>query len=189
MDTVITLLLAYKYYVMFPIAIFEGPVLAVVGGVLVMSGIINPVYLYIILVLGDMVGDSIYYTIGRMSKNMWSGKLGRFFGVTEEKLIIAKEYFSLHRKKALVLSKVIHGIGVAGLFAAGNLRINYFRFVYTCMAVSIVQSALLLVIGMFFGNAYQQIGTYLDYFAATTVVIGFIIILFLVLKRLKLFER
>lgn len=174
---------------MFPLAIVEGPVIAVVGGFLVVMGVINPLYLYIILVIGDMIGDSTYYAMGRLSKNIWSGRIGRFFGVTEEKLFKAKEYFNLHRKKALVLSKIIHGIGVAGLFAAGNLKINYFRFVYTCLAVTLVQSAILLIVGIFFGGAYQQIGMYLDYFATTTIIIAAVIGLFFVLKKLKLFQR
>ena len=52
----LTLLLTYKYLILFPIAVFEGPFAAIIVGFLSSSHIFNIFIVYLVVVLGDMVG-------------------------------------------------------------------------------------------------------------------------------------
>ena len=177
---IIQLLLTYKYIILIPLAIIEGPIVSVICGFLVTLKVFNPFLVYVVMVIGDIVGDGAIYYIG------YSGKrLLRFFKITEEKLEKAKQYFSENHKKAIFVSKLAHGIGFTGLIAAGASHVPYKRYFKTCALISIVQSAVMLTIQIFFGHAYVQIGKYLDYYAAGVSMVVLIVLLFVFIRKYK----
>jgi len=177
---VIELLLTYKYLILIPLSIIEGPIVAVVCGFLVTLNILNLLLVYVILVIGDVVGDGIIYYLGYSGKRFL-----KYFKVTEEKLEKAKTYFHENHKKAIITSKLVHGIGFTGLLAAGASHVPYKRYFKTCTLISIVQSAVMLTIGILFGHAYVQIGKYLDYYAAGISVLVLVVILFIIIRKYK----
>ncbi|OHB07579.1 MAG: hypothetical protein A3I19_00390 [Candidatus Zambryskibacteria bacterium RIFCSPLOWO2_02_FULL_38_13] len=177
---IIQYILAYKYLILLPFSIIEGPFLAVICGFLVTTKILNPWIVLPIVIVGDIIGDSILYFVGRTGK-----KALRFFRVKEESLEEAKKYFADNHKKALITSKLIHGLGFTGLLAAGAVRVPYKKYFITCSTVSLIQSPILLLLGVLFADAYMQIAKYLDYYAATSSAIFIIIIIWLLIRRNK----
>lgn len=167
-----------------PLAIIEGPIVAIICGFLVTMGVLNPLLVYVILVIGDIVGDGIIYYIGYSGKRFL-----KYFRVTEEKLEKAKTFFHENHKKAIVMSKLFHGIGFTGLVAAGASHVPYKRYFKTCTLISMIQSVIMIIIGILFGHAYVQIGKYLDYYAAGVSVIVLVIILFIIFKKYKINTR
>jgi len=182
MNQALALLLAYKYAILFPLAVVEGPIVTIIAGFLVTLGLLNPFLVYTIVVLGDLAGDALFYCLGRWGSKIFDRR-GSHFGITKEKLEQADKYFKNNHKKAIVLSKLVHGIGIAGLVAAGTLKVSYSRYFKTCFFVSIAQSALFLLIGILFGHAYLQIWKYLNYFAAVVSVAVLVAALFIFYKR------
>lgn len=180
----IELLLTYKYIILMPLAIIEGPIVAVVCGFLVTLKIFNPLLVYIVLVIGDIVGDAGIYYIGYSGKRFL-----KYFKITEEKLEKAKTYFHENHKKAIVMSKLVHGIGFTGLIAAGASHVLYKRYFKTCMLISVVQSAVMILVGVLFGHAYVQIGKYLNYYAAIVSIIVLIVLLFVFIRKYKVNVR
>ncbi|MEO5635192.1 MAG: VTT domain-containing protein [Candidatus Paceibacterota bacterium] len=172
------LLLTYKYFILLPLAIIEGPIIAVVCGFLITLKIFNPLLVYIILIIGDLVGDAFIYYIGYRGKGLL-----RFFKITDEKLEKAKLYFKDNHKKAIIMSKLIHGIGFTGLIAAGASRVPYGKYFRTCVIISLIQSVIMIMIGVLFGHAYVRIGKYLNYYAAGASVIFLVILLFVFLRK------
>jgi membrane protein DedA with SNARE-associated domain len=121
------------------LAIIEGPIVTVVCGFLVTLGFFNPFLVYIVMVLGDIVGDGIIYYLGFSGKRFL-----RYFKITDEKLEKAKKYFKDNHKKAIIISKLLHGIGFTGLVAAGASHVPYKRYLKTCTIISVVQSGIVL---------------------------------------------
>ena len=62
---IVAILGQYGYAVLLPIAVVEGPAMAVIAGALVASGQMNGVVACVLLVLADLVGDAGYYGLGR----------------------------------------------------------------------------------------------------------------------------
>jgi membrane protein DedA with SNARE-associated domain len=174
----IHLLLTYKYWIVAPLSIIEGPILSVICGFFVTLGIFNFFIIYVIMAVGDIVGDSAIYYLGYAGK-----KYLKYFKVSDEKLEQAKLYFKDNHKKALITSKLVHGIGMAGIVAAGALRVPYKKFFKTCATISFIQSFILVLIGVLFGHAYVVIGKYLSDYAAIISVAFLIFLLFLFLKK------
>jgi len=177
----LTLLLTYKYLILIPLSVIEGPIIAVVAGFLVTLKIFNPFVVYVVMVIGDVVGDAIVYYIGYFGK-----KFLKYLKISDEKLDKAKVYFADNHKKAIIFSKLAHGIGFTGLIAAGASRVDYLRYFKTCTIISLVQSFIMLMIGIFFGHAYVVIEKYLNYYAAATSVIILIVLLFVLIRKYKL---
>ena len=175
MSHILLLLLKYKYLILLPIAILEGPIAAIIVGFLSSSNIFNIFIVYGVLVSGDIIGDSFYYALGRMSGSSFS-KHGHHIGITNEKLENAKKYFADYHHKALIISKLAYGVGVSGLVAAGVLKISYKKFIKTCAYIAFIQSAFLLSIGFIFGHAYLQIEKYLNIYAK---IIGIVVLIFI----------
>jgi membrane protein DedA with SNARE-associated domain len=174
LDSALHLLSVYGYLILFPLAVVEGPIITVIAGLLVTTGVFNPFIAYAVVVAGDIVGDSIIYTLGRFGGGHVTRLVERWFGVTQEKLEWVEKRMKKHHFKMMALSKLAQGVGVAGLFAAGVLRISYPLFVLACLLVTLCQVALYLGIGILFGRAYEAIGTYFSYAAEGTVVVALV---------------
>ncbi len=174
------LLLTYKYIILIPLSIIEGPIVTVVCGFLVTLKVFNPLWVYIIMVVGDIVGDGIIFYIGYSGKRFL-----KYFKVSDTKLEKAKTYFHENHKKAIIMSKLVHGIGFTGLLAAGASHVPYKRYFKTCALISTVQSFVMLIVGIFFGHAYVLIGKYLNYYAAFVSVAVLLILLFIFIKKYK----
>ena len=174
----IQLLLTYKYVILIPLAIIEGPIVSVIAGFLTTQGIFNLLLVFLVMVAGDIIGDGIFYFIGYKGE-----KFFHYFKINEEKIEKAKIYFQENHKKAIALSKVMWGIGTAGLIAAGALHVSYKRYFKTCALYSLGQSFIMIALGIFFGQAYIIIGKYFNYYTAWISILGIAFLLFFVFIR------
>lgn len=178
---IIQLLLTYKYLILIPLAILEGPIVSVIAGFLATQGIFNLFLLFFVMVTGDIIGDAIFYFIGYKGK-----KLFHYFNINEEKIEKAKIYFQNNHNKAIAASKIMWGIGTAGLIAAGALRVSYKKYFKTCALYSLAQSFAMIILGVFFGQAYMIIGKYFDYYVAWVSILAIAFLLFFVfIKKYK----
>jgi membrane protein DedA with SNARE-associated domain len=187
MDTILSLLSTYKYLILFPLAIFEGPVTTLTAGFLSSIGVFNIFLAYIIIVCGDIVGDAIFYLIGRFSSTLID-KHGHKIGITEKRITISRNYFNNNRKKALVFSKILHGVGFTGLIVAGSLKIPYRKFFPVCFTVTLLQTLLLITIGSILGKAYTLIGPYLSYYDSITLFVITIILIIIFVKKFNILK-
>ena len=185
LDQILHLLLVYKYLIIFPIAVLEGPGLSILVGVLIAQGVLNPYFSYGLLILGDMIGDTIYYCLGRFGGHPILKKWGHLIKVTEAHLAKLEHHF--HYKtpaKTLILGKT-QPWGAAVLFAAGTAKMNYLKFVLINTTVTIPKTFILVLLGYYFNQAYSALDKYLQYggIILTIIAIPFVIYFFLRKKK------
>ncbi len=164
-------LATYRYVAIVPLAAVEGPIVTIVAGFLVSLGQLNFILAYFLIILGDTIGDCVYYSLGRFGRGV-SPRFLALLGITEPRLKLAQHYFEHHPKKTFAVGKISHGVGVVPLFAAGLIKFPFGRFLFYNVLLTIVKSLLLLVIGYYFGRAAVNIKTYLDYSAVAGIIIG-----------------
>jgi membrane protein DedA with SNARE-associated domain len=184
MTAIVALLIEYKYLVLFPIMVAEGPFASIVSGFLISTGILNVFATFLVVLAGDLAGDAMFYSLGRWSKK-YLLKYGIRFNVTEEKLEIAKKYFIEHHHRAILTSKLLYGIGVAGLMAAGTLKIPFYKYIRSCFFISLAQSSILIFLGYVSGYAYSKVFGYLDTYTKIISGIVFIIIILYLFNQVK----
>jgi len=169
-------ILQFKYPLLFPIAVFEGPIVTVIVGFLVSLSKINVLAAYLIIIVGDLVGDTLYYIFGRSGGRKLVKKWGVKFGITPEKLEHIESHFKRHPGKTLILGKMAHGLGGFFLTAAGLAKMNYGHFLFYNFVPTVFKTLLLLSLGYYFGNAYSQISKYLDATALIFLLLGFLLV-------------
>lgn len=162
----------------------EGPILAVIAGFFCTEGFLNPFIVYPIIVVGDVIGDTIIYTFGRWGVPSFLKKILSKLGLKPENLEKARFYFDSNPRKTISLSKITLGVGIAGIYLAGNTRIPYSEFLRICLVTSALQYVIYLGIGFLFGSAYKQIDHYLNLFAAFAIIVLLSVILIFGVKSI-----
>lgn len=180
----------YKYFVIFPAAVVEGPIVCIICGFLVSLKLLNPELVYVVLVVADLVGDSFFYTLGRFGGTRFVNHFGHYVGATKERVEGLEKHFKNHTNKTIIISKLTNFTAIFVLVAAGLVKMPYWRFLWINFIVTLPKSLALLVIGFFFGHAYNTFGSYID----TTGLIVFLfvaigIIIYLFVKKSKKHEN
>lgn len=186
MQPFFTLLLQYKYLVIFPLAIVEGPIITIISGLLASLGFLNIFLAYVIIVLGDLTGDVLYYCLGRFGGHSpWIKKLLEFFGYSESNQKFLEDHFEKHKGKTFILGKIAHGVGATVLVAAGIAKVDIKEFLRYNALGTLPKSLLLILVGYYAGSSYVQIGKYLDWAGYVTIGLGLVfLVAYLVLSKL-----
>lgn len=142
----------YGYPLLLPLAVVEGPIVAILAGFLVAGGTLDFGWVLLLLVLGDVIGDAIYYALGRFGRAP-SGALGRRLGLTATRLRDIEQRLSHDAVKMLCLGKWTHAIGAVVLVGAGVVRVPLPKFLLVNLLASLPKCAVLMAIGYFAGNS------------------------------------
>lgn len=145
-----------------PIAIIEGPIITVIAGFLASQGYFNIAVVYFVTVLGDLLGDLMYYAIGRFGHRIARSRIGRFLGVKDNHLSDLKSHFDYHSGKTLLLGKLTHSLGMVILTSAGMARMSVGTFLWYNLIGSIPKTLVLVLIGYYTGHALAQINSTMD---------------------------
>ena len=176
------LITAYKYWAIVPFALFEAPLMSIIIGFFAATGQLNLFLAFGIVVLGDFIGDTALYIVGRWGRPVFE-KVGLHLNLSSEHVEFVLEHFDRRARRAIIISKLIHGVGFTGLIVAGSIKVPYRRFAATCIIVTISQSAVLAAIGMFSGRAYKAFAYYLGYFDIIATV-ALLLIIFILYRSL-----
>ncbi len=154
-----SILLAYRYWVLLPLAIVEGPMLAFVCGVLISLGYLNAPTTLFILVLGDIIPDTVFYSLGRFwSDRPFVKRLAARIGVTDSHFDEAQRLWQEHPGKTMLMSKFAYGISSAFLFMAGLMRMHVYRFYGYSVSISVAHYIVIMTAGFYFGASLLAAG-------------------------------
>jgi membrane protein DedA with SNARE-associated domain len=177
--TISHLIQQYGYFFLLIIAVVEGPIISVMAGFLVHIGYLNFLLAYIAVVAGDIIGDVIYYMVGRFgSKHIFS----RFKFFKKINDFDSKKHFEEHGGKTLVLGKITHSLGWVALMSAGVAEMNMWAFIWYNLLGTLPKSLFFLLIGYYGGAAFStieqniQTTSYILFFLLSIILIAFIIL-------------
>ncbi len=149
-------LIAHGSALILPLAVIEGPFVSVVTGFLSAQGYFAWAPAVLLLVCGDLIGDVIYYWIGRSSGSPLSG-LGQRLGMRRVVTPELQRGLTQNAAKMLFIGKWTHSIGCLVLIGAGMLRVPLPRFLLINLAATVPKSALLFSVGYFAGDHYSRL--------------------------------
>jgi membrane protein DedA with SNARE-associated domain len=163
------LLLSYKYVLLLPIAIFEGPIVTLLAGFLAAGGYLDFWVAYTVVLVGDEIGDMLHYALGYFGGVKFIKKFGKYIGVNDKEIQTVNALFKKRGKLTILLSKVLHGVGGVIQIVAGAVKMSFEEFFYYTFAGTLVKTYLLISVGYYFGRQITQIDSYVHTFGVVSV--------------------
>lgn len=165
-----------RYGILFLLVAMEGPLITMVAGFLGSSHLINLYLAYFVIIVADVVSDMAYFGFGWWGGRKLENKYTSITKLDSSRLHKMQSFFLRHPKKAIVIGKLTHVVGVPILVMAGISRVKFWTFVFYDTAATIPKSLFFLVVGYYFGYASDVINRDLKY--GTLIVSGLTIALF-----------
>lgn len=186
LNALIAFIIQYGYLVIFPITIAEGPIITVIAAFLAAQGYFNLAIVYIIVVIGDLAGDLIWYGVGRFGHTIARSKLGKKLGIKDGHLDKVTGHYDIHSGKTLLIGKWTHSLGMFILTGAGVAKMPIGKFIFYNLIGTLPKSLLFTLLGYYVGYAFQKINSVIE---KTAFIVGIFlvagIITYLVLKLMK----
>src|SRR3989338_3268506 len=111
LDFTTQIILEYRYWILIPLSLIEGPIVAFAAGTLSAAGDFNPYFLMVFFVIRDLVTDLAYYALGvYAAKTAFVRHLLHKIGVTAEHLEKARALWRDHPGKTMFFGKHSQGI-------------------------------------------------------------------------------
>lgn len=164
------------YIIVIILAGIEGPILSMIFGVLIKLGYFTFWPAYISLMLGDLLGDTIWYNVGRRYGHGFIKRFGKYVSVTEESVEKVTDVFHRHKYKILFISKISNGLGLSmvTLLTAGMIKIPFLRYLLTNLTGQFIWSGILIGVGYFFSNLYIQVDTWMG---RVSIIVSFLVLI------------
>ena len=177
---IINLLLAYKYALMAPAAFLLGPTVSLLSGFLLRLGYVELVPTWLALAAGELLGDVLWYWLGRRYGDSFVAKFGRYVGITEHTLGSVKRMFNRYHDAIIFFSKLTAGFGLAPaiFFTAGLSRVSFRRYMALNVAGQILWTSGLLAAGFFAGNIFASVDSVFGKIFSAIVVVLVLLALF-----------
>jgi membrane protein DedA with SNARE-associated domain len=155
--------LANGYSLMFLAMLVEGPVATAAGAFAAALGYFNIWIVFTLSVLGNLVPDVIYYALGFWGREGVINKYGRFLKITPERVRKLEDLYHKNVGKTLTAVKLVPILATPGLIVAGISKVPLRAYTIWSLVVTVPSSLFYLIVGYYFGAAYQNIIRYLDY--------------------------
>ena len=140
-----------------PMAIIEGPIVTVIAAYLAKLGYMTLLGVYLVCMLGDLVGDAMYYWIGRAGPAVLPERWLARLGVTAARQMALKGHFAKNGGRTLLLGKLTHSAGLPIMLASGAARMNFSLYMWYNVLGTIPKTALFVAVGWYLGSAYTAI--------------------------------
>lgn len=178
----------YGLITLVPLAIIEGPIITIIAAYLARMSLIDPVGVFACAILGDLIGDVLLYWLGRSVPGdalVWLSPRLRV-----RRRVIAPLVRAMRRQGAriLVVGKLTHAAGFAGLLAAGAARMDIRLFLIANMIATVPKTLVLMGVGYAFGGIGERLNSWMEFGSvavfAALVAVG-LIVFFIVRWRRK----
>ena len=149
--------IAHGYPLMFVAMLIEGPIVTAAATFAVVFGYFNISMIFVLSILGDIVADVIYYIIGYFSRIQVVERFGHHFGLTYDRMNRIEKLLNNHPTKTLIVLKLTPVLPTPGLMIVGATRMPLRKFVTICAAIIIPKTIFFMIVGYYFGAAYDMI--------------------------------
>lgn len=167
---------AHGYALMFLAMCIEGPTVTAAATFASILGFFNPLVVFVLSILGDILPDALYYGIGRWKGLGFVMKFGHRFGLTKARTAHLEKTIKEHGGKTVAVLKYTPILSTPGLMLVGALGMRWWRYLGFVFLVTVQKTLTFMAVGYFFGRAYN-IGKYIKYGALVPFI--FIIIYFI----------
>jgi membrane protein DedA with SNARE-associated domain len=146
----------WNYLLLSLFMVWQGPIASLFGGAAASAGLLKPVLVFLVGVVGNLTADIAWYTLGR------KGNLERLFergrlGVHRGRFEKLRNGMQLHATKILLMAKLSFGLAVPTLVAAGVSKLSWKRWFPVVFVGETIFTGTLVIIGYFATEAIKKV--------------------------------
>jgi membrane-associated protein len=184
---ILILLQSQGYLIMLVIMIFEGPMITSVAAFAASLGYFNIYAVLALSVLGNMIGDLMYYSIGRLGRKVVIDRYFKRHGLGKRLIAKFEAQLKKHPGKLLTIIKVIPPLPTPGLILAGVTKMKLRTFLIYTTTISFFFSLFFALMGYYLGKAFYSVFQYTEYlqYGVLLVILVNVLILWLYSKYSK----
>jgi membrane protein DedA with SNARE-associated domain len=171
----VPLLGEYGYAIILPIAVIEGPAMAMIAGALVAAGSLNAYAAAVLLILADLVGDALYYCLGRFAHAPLLQRVSKRLSLHPERFHTLEQRFHDHDWKLILIGKT-QAFGSIILYFAGASRMSFVRYLAVNLVATVPKVILFEVAGYFLGGSILHSTKYIDYVTVAMFAVALVLI-------------
>ena len=173
----------FGYPSLFLIMVVEGPIITIIGAFLASLGFFNIWIIFLLSILGDIVGDIILYVLGYLGGSKILSRAERWLKINFTTMEKLRRLFTLHGQKTIFYVKSTTGLCWITFILAGTLKMDFQKFLRSSFLGGIVWSGFLVLSGYFFGYAFEKINDYLKYAGILIAVLAISFVFFMTLYK------
>jgi membrane protein DedA with SNARE-associated domain len=149
------LILQYRYWILVPLSLIEGPVVAFVAGTLAAVGFFDMYFLAVLFFVRDVGLDGIYYAIGHFGgRTAFAERMLAKIGITDDHLEEVRLLWVRRPGTTMFIGKLSYGIASAFIVVAGMVKMPLAKFFAYGSIVAVLQYGTLLLLGYFLGASF-----------------------------------
>jgi len=147
-------ILQYRYWILIPLSLIEGPVVAFVAGTLASFGYFNIYFLAALFFVRDVGLDGVYYAIGHFGgRTAFAERMLTKIGITDDHLEKVRVLWEKRPFATMFIGKLSYGIASAFIVVAGMVKMPLRIFFKYGIIVAVLEYGLLLFAGYFLGES------------------------------------
>ncbi len=182
----------FGYAILFFALIFEGELFMLAAGVLSHLGAFDIVDVFLVSVSGVLLGDILWYMLGRIIKERYPNQ--KFMKFIEKRVKKSFPLIENNPFKLIFISKFLYGLNHSTILVLGFMKVEFKHFLKVQVKASLIWILIFLALGYFFGYTALSITHKLNKFFLILVIIFCIFLVFekiidyLVERRLNKFK-
>lgn len=171
----------HGYGVLLILTIIEGPVTTAAGAFAASLGLMNIYIVLLISILGDIIGDIFYFSLGKFGGRPLIEKYKKKTGLKESKIDHLNEGLEKHFLKTLAIIKLTPMLAPPGIILIGSSKISFKKMFFSSLLIIAPASIFFAFIGYYFGLASDS---FISYYKLAREVLLLLIVIIIIIALL-----
>lgn len=173
----------WSYILLGVLVATEGPLSTLIGASAAAAGLLDWHWVLVATIVGNIVGDCLWYSVGYMGRMKWLYDHGRWFGMRPHHVARLEREMRTHATKLIIFAKIAYGLIVPTLVAAGMSRVPWRKWFPVVFVVETLWSILLVWIGFHTTAFIQRFEQSIHAIGVAVVVAGAAFVLMRLLRK------
>jgi len=155
LDSLTSIVIAHRYWILVPLSLLEGPIVAFAAAALASRGYFDPYAAFGLFVVKDLLVDGGYYYAGRLAAGR--RETSRLMARVSSNLDQFRVQWTRHAWRTTLAGKLCWGIGPIVLATGGVIGVPAKAFFTYVLIVALLQYGVLFALGYSVGRAFQAV--------------------------------
>lgn len=173
----------WTYILLAALVAVEGPLATLLGAAAASAGLMKPGWVFIAAATGNLIADSLWYTLGYIGKISWILRIGKKLGINADILAHLETEMHKHAARILFVAKLTLSLMIPALIAAGLVKAPWRRWFPAIFGGEMLWTGSLMLIGFYATEAIKRVELGVEYAALGGSAI-FVLFLVLVGRRI-----